>query len=185
MGWLCMLCLWKHVLMNNSVIDVYYFQHSLALTKIASKSCIQCAKDDFPHAQYAVYLHAIGTRRAVKCGIAAVTWYDVTANHCRAAHSIPHFTFRIPHATVPHFTHSQQKSMRSLEIDSGVLISWTPATLLVVVTTPMLRMWFPIYFAILIFLSSAFDYHIFIASLRATCYAVLMTGVKDRPLLLV
>jgi len=31
----------------------------------------------------------------VKYGIAAVTWYDVTANHRRAPHSIPHFTFRI------------------------------------------------------------------------------------------
>jgi len=45
-------------------------------------------------------------QRVVKCGIDAVTWCDVTANHRRAAHSIPHFTFRIPHAAVPHFTHS-------------------------------------------------------------------------------
>jgi len=67
---------------------------------------MQCAKGDFPHAQYAVYLHAIDARRAVKCGIEAVTWCDVMANHRRAAHSIPHFTFRIPHAAVPHFTHS-------------------------------------------------------------------------------
>jgi len=35
-----------------------------------------------------------------------VTSRDFTANHRRAAHSIPHFTFRIPHAAVPHFTHS-------------------------------------------------------------------------------
>jgi len=61
---------------------------------------------DFPHVQYAFYLRALDARRAVKCGMASVTWYDVTANHRRAAHSIPHFTFRIPHATVPHFTHS-------------------------------------------------------------------------------
>jgi len=67
---------------------------------------MHCAKDDFPHAQYAFYLVAMDTRRAVKCGIAAVTWCDVAANHRRAAHSIPHFTFRIPHAAVPHFTHS-------------------------------------------------------------------------------
>jgi len=67
---------------------------------------MHCAKYDFPHAQYAFYLHAIDTRRAVNCGIAAVTWCDVTANHRCAAHSIPHFTFRIPHAAVPHFTHS-------------------------------------------------------------------------------
>jgi len=71
---------------------------------------MQCAKGDFPHAQYAVlvYLHAIDARRAVKCGMEAFTWCDITANHRRAAHSIPHFTFRIPHAAVPHFTHSPQ-----------------------------------------------------------------------------
>jgi len=65
-----------------------------------------CAKGDFPHVQYAFYLHALDARRAVKCGMASVTWCDVTANHRRDAHSIPHFTFRIPHAAVPHFTHS-------------------------------------------------------------------------------
>jgi len=74
----------------------------------ASKSCMHCAKGDFPHAEYAVYLHAIDARCAVKCGIDAVTWCDVTANYRRAAHSIPHFTFRIPHAAVPHFTHSRR-----------------------------------------------------------------------------
>jgi len=57
---------------------------------------MHCAKGDFPHAQYAVYLHAIDAQRAVKCGIEAVTWCDVMANHRRAAHSIPHFTFRTP-----------------------------------------------------------------------------------------
>jgi len=73
---------------------------------------MQCAKGDFPHAQYAVYLHAIDARRAVKCGIEAVTWCDITANQRGAAHSIPHFTFRIPHAAVPHFTHSPKLAMR-------------------------------------------------------------------------
>jgi len=72
-------------------------------------SCMHCAKGDFPHAQYAFYLHTIDTRRAVKCGIAAVKWCDVTANHRCAAHSIPHFTFRIPHAAVPHFTHNPKR----------------------------------------------------------------------------
>jgi len=38
--------------------------------------------------------------------MASVTWCDITANHRRAARSIPHFTFRIPHAAVLHFTHS-------------------------------------------------------------------------------
>jgi len=60
-----------------------------------------CAKGNFPHVQYAFYLHALDARRAVKCGMASVTWCDVTVNHRRAAHSIPHFTFRIPHAAVP------------------------------------------------------------------------------------
>jgi len=66
-----------------------------------------CAKGDFPHVQYAFYLYALDARRAVKCGMATVTWCDVTTNHRRAAHSIPHFTFRIPHAAVPHFTGSR------------------------------------------------------------------------------
>ena len=46
---------------------------------------------------YAVYLHAVDAQRVVKC--------DIMANHRRAAHPILHFTFRIPHAAVPHFTH--------------------------------------------------------------------------------
>jgi len=65
-----------------------------------------CAKGDFPHVQYAFYLHALDAWCAVKCGMASVTWCDVTANHRRTAHSILHFTFRIPHAAVPHFIHS-------------------------------------------------------------------------------
>jgi len=56
---------------------------------------------------YAFYPHALDARRAVKCGMASVTCCDVTANQRRAAHSIPHFTFRIPHVAVPHFTHSR------------------------------------------------------------------------------
>jgi len=48
---------------------------------------MHCAKGDFPHSQYAVYLHAIDARRVVKCGIEAVTWCDVTANHRRAFHT--------------------------------------------------------------------------------------------------
>ena len=55
-----------------------------------------CAKGDYPHVQYAFCLHALDARRAVKCGMASVTWCDVTANHRRSAHSIPHFTFRMP-----------------------------------------------------------------------------------------
>ena len=73
---------------------------------------MHCAKGDFPHAQYAVCLYAIDARCAVKCGIEAVTWCDVMANHRRAAHSIPHFPFRILHAAVPHFTHSRDWSIR-------------------------------------------------------------------------
>ena len=51
---------------------------------------MHCAKGDFPHAQYVVYLHAIDTWRTVKCGIAAVTWCDVTAITVA-----PHIPFRI------------------------------------------------------------------------------------------
>jgi len=80
------------------------------IQKPASKHYTHCAKRDFLHTQYAVYLHAIEAWHAVKCGIDAVMWCDVTANHRRAAHSIPHFTFRITHATVPHFTHSLQNA---------------------------------------------------------------------------
>jgi len=44
-------------------------------------------------------------RRAVNCVIAAVTWSDMWTNYRRSADSIPHFTFRILHSAVPHFTH--------------------------------------------------------------------------------
>ena len=84
--------------------------YRIATPKTALAQLRRTVKSDFPHAQYAFYLHAIDTRRAVKCRIAAVTWCDVTANHRCAAHSIPHFTFRIPHAAVPHFTHSPSYS---------------------------------------------------------------------------
>jgi len=46
--------------------------------------------------QYAFYLSALDARRVVKCGMASVTWCDITANHRRAAHSILHFTFCMP-----------------------------------------------------------------------------------------
>ena len=82
--------------------------------KVTSQSCMYCAKGYYPHVQYAFCLHALDARHAVKCGMASVTWCDVTANHRRAAHSIPHFTFRIPHAAVPHFTHSQYFRSRKL-----------------------------------------------------------------------
>ena len=55
-----------------------------------------CAKGDYPHVQYAFCLHALDAQLAVKCGMASVTWCDVTANHLRATHSIPHFTFSMP-----------------------------------------------------------------------------------------
>jgi len=44
------------------------------IQKPASKSCMHWAKHNFPHAPYAFHLHAIDARRALKCGIAAVTW---------------------------------------------------------------------------------------------------------------
>jgi len=82
--------------------------------KVTSQSCMYCAKGNFLHVQYALYLHALDARRAMKCGMVSVTWChwcDVTANHRRAAHSIPHFTFLIPHAAVPHFTHSRTRPL--------------------------------------------------------------------------
>ena len=95
---------------DNSVINVnVFFLFSTFISgfrKVTSQSCMYCAKVDFPHVQYAFYLHALDAQRAVKCRLASVTWCDVTANHRRAAHSIPHFTLRIPHAAVPHFTRS-------------------------------------------------------------------------------
>ena len=44
-----------------------------------------CAKGDYPHVQYAFCLHALDAWRAVKCGMASVTWCDVTAIHRRSA----------------------------------------------------------------------------------------------------
>ena len=41
----------------------------------------------------------------VNCVIAAVTWSTVLANHRRCAFFIPHFTLRITHYAIPHFTH--------------------------------------------------------------------------------
>jgi len=40
-------------------------------------------------------LYALNALCAVEFGIAAVTWWNVTANQLRTTHSIPHFTFRI------------------------------------------------------------------------------------------
>ena len=42
----------------------------------------------------------------VNCVIAAVTWSSVLTNHRRSAFFIPHFTLRITHYAIPHFTHS-------------------------------------------------------------------------------
>jgi len=57
------------------------------------KSCMHCAEGDFPHALYALYLHAIDALHAVKCEISAVTWCDVTANHLWSV--VPHIPFQI------------------------------------------------------------------------------------------
>jgi len=60
------------------------------IQKPASKRCMHCAKRDFLHTQYAVYLHAIDAWHVVKCGTAAVMWCDVTAITVA-----PHIPFRI------------------------------------------------------------------------------------------
>jgi len=36
----------------------------------------------------------------------AATWFDGSTNERHSAFSIPHFTFRIPHFAIPHFTHN-------------------------------------------------------------------------------
>ena len=42
---------------------------------------------------------------AVICGMTVVTWFDGSTNRRHSALLIPHFTFRIPHSAIPHFTH--------------------------------------------------------------------------------
>jgi len=60
----------------------------------------------FPHCWSAFY-HPVGCAvTAVICGTTAVTWFGALANQRHSAFSIPHFTFRIPHSAIPHFTHS-------------------------------------------------------------------------------
>jgi len=68
--------------MRNAEND-FYSEHSSALSKNQYLKVACTAKGDFPHAHYVVYLHAIDAQRAVKCGIAAVTWCDITANDCK------------------------------------------------------------------------------------------------------
>jgi len=51
---------------------------------------------------------------AVICGKTAVTWFAASTNQRRSAFSILHFTFRIPHSAIPHFTHT-----RSHQCDQG------------------------------------------------------------------
>jgi len=60
---------------------------------------------NFPHCWSAFYRSAGYDVIAVKCGMTAVTWFDASTNQRQSAFSIPHFTFCIPHSTVPHFTH--------------------------------------------------------------------------------
>jgi len=33
-----------------------------------------------------------------------VTWFTALTNQMHSARSVPHFTFRIPHSAIPHFT---------------------------------------------------------------------------------
>ena len=42
----------------------------------------------------------------VICGKPSVTWFVASTNQRHSAFLIPHFTFRIPHSAIPHFTHS-------------------------------------------------------------------------------
>jgi len=61
------------------------------------QNCMHCAKGDFPHAQYALYLHAIHARRVVKCGTGAVTWRDDSPGQS-PSHCTFHSAFYFPHS---------------------------------------------------------------------------------------
>jgi len=78
------------------------------MRNVEIKITLPCIKRYFPHLHYAFYHCAGRARRAVNCVKAAVTWSDMCTNYRRSAGSIPHFTFRIPHSAVPHFTHKPQ-----------------------------------------------------------------------------
>jgi len=59
----------------------FYSEHSSALSKNQYLK-VACAvqKAVFHMLSNAFYLHAINAQHEVKCGIAAVTWCDITAN---------------------------------------------------------------------------------------------------------
>ena len=43
----------------------------------------------------------------VICGKPAVTWFVASTNQCHSVFLILHFTFRIPHSAILHFTHNR------------------------------------------------------------------------------
>jgi len=84
--------------MNNSMIHMndFYSQHLSAISTSQQLKIAHILQQVIFHMLITHFTsHAIDAQHTVKYGIAAVTWYDVTANHRRAPHSIPHFTFRI------------------------------------------------------------------------------------------
>ena len=68
--------------------------------------CLHCQA--FPHFWSAFYRTAGGETGVVICGKPAVTWFVASTNQRHSAFLIPHFTFRIPHCAIPHFTHSRE-----------------------------------------------------------------------------
>ena len=96
------------------------FQLSTLCGKWQIKITVTSIKHYFPHPHYAAYCCAGHARRAVNCVISAVTWSDLWTNYHRSAVFIPHFTFRIPHSAVLHFTHSLYLMMSYINIRSGL-----------------------------------------------------------------
>jgi len=83
----------------DKIFSLLPFINSILRTVIQNH--VECAKCDFPHADYAFNLCTVHTSCMVLCGIAAVTWSGALTNRRHSAYCIPHFTFRITHAAIP------------------------------------------------------------------------------------
>jgi len=60
----------------------------------------------------------------------AVTWFDGSTNERHSALSIPHFTFRIPHSAIPHFTHYRLAPFRrysGLKVENRQFVPTPPS----------------------------------------------------------
>jgi len=50
-----------------------------------------------------------------------VTWFTALTNQMHSARSVPHFTFRIPHSAIPHFTDTRTSVHRQIRWKNGPL----------------------------------------------------------------